>query len=239
MPTNFAKYLSLQEEYPELFVNPTGEAVIEVISDPAQIKKGEKNIKNQLSQEGKPKNWGNIGVLVDDPWFFVIRDLVRFPDGNLGRYIRVVNRKGLRGGTNVVILPTYKGKVLLIEQFRHSLRDWAWELPRGFGESGISAKGNVEKELEEEIGEHSLIDLVYLGETYPNSGILGEKVSYYFVEIDDFEAKSLPNTAHVEGISGIKLFSLNEFKRMILENDLQDSFALNAYLMANLKGLLD
>ena len=64
-----------------------------------------------------------------------------------GTYIRILPR---RPESAVAVLPVLNGKILLLRHFRHSLRKWMWEIPRGFGEYGITAAENAEKELREE-----------------------------------------------------------------------------------------
>jgi ADP-ribose pyrophosphatase len=78
--------------------------------------------------------------------------MVEFPDGWVGGYTRLINRKSGEGGTGVVLVCVRGDFVLLIRKFRHERRGWAWEFPRGFGEPGLSALEMARTELREEIG---------------------------------------------------------------------------------------
>lgn len=216
------KYFNLIEQYPRLFHNPEGEGIIRIIDNPDQIRAWQETRKEELASKGKPLEWADIGVLVDDPWFWVIRDLVEFPDGRRIGYIRFVNRKSLEGGVNVVIFPMQGDKVLLLKHFRHDTRQWYWEFPRGFGEPGLTVEENVRKELQEETG---LLPtkLVELGRCLESDG----ETVYYFVE--------LPNQRLVfeygEGIAGCTLLSQSELKQWVKEGKLSDAFSIMAYML--------
>jgi ADP-ribose pyrophosphatase len=66
-----------------------------------------------------------VGVLASDPYATVLREAVRFPDGSLGLY----NRLLVPGG--VVVLPVSRGSIVLIHRFRHGARRFAYEAPAG------------------------------------------------------------------------------------------------------------
>lgn len=135
------KYLTLIKQQPKLFAN-TGElGEIKIITDENRIHAEQKKIRSRLKKEGKPSCWIDIGVLAEDQWFYVLRDLVEFPNGRVGGYVRWINRKSEEGGGfNSVLMCMQGNKVLLIRKFRHEERNWSWEFPRGFGEPGLSAE---------------------------------------------------------------------------------------------------
>ena len=54
--------------------------------------------------------------------------------------------------TGVAVLPLYKGKIGLIHIYRHAVGQFAWEVPRGFVESGETHLGSAVRELYEETG---------------------------------------------------------------------------------------
>ena len=147
------KYFQLMQEHPELFRNPNEEGVIKIIIDRERILQEQATIRKSLQAEGNPECWIDIGVLAEDSWSLIIRDLVEFPDGHVAGYVRWLNRRSQEGGSfNVVLMCVRGDQVLLIRKFDHDARDFGWEFPRGFGELGLSAEENARKELEEEIG---------------------------------------------------------------------------------------
>lgn len=75
-------------------------------------------------------------------------DHVAFANGE-GRYVRFE----WKAPYGVVVLPrTVSGDVLLIRTFRHETRSWNWEVPKGFGEQGLTPEQCALKELREETG---------------------------------------------------------------------------------------
>lgn len=55
-------------------------------------------------------------------------------------------------GNSVSVVPVYKGKIILIEQYRHSIDQWVTELPAGGIERGEKAEDAARRELLEETG---------------------------------------------------------------------------------------
>jgi len=147
------KYFQLMQEHPELFRNPDEEGVIKIITDRERILQELAIIRANLQAEGNPECWIDIAVLAEDSWSLIVRDLVEFPDGHVGGYVRWLNRRSQEGGSfNVVLMRMRDDQVLLIRRFDHDTRDFGWKIPRGFGEVGLTAEENARKELEEEIG---------------------------------------------------------------------------------------
>ena len=228
---SLSKYFELLKTHPELFDNPSGPNRLEIITDPLRIHAEQAKLRQELKEKGQPSTWIDVGVLVDDPWILVVRDLVKFPDGRVGGYLRTINRKSLEGGFNVIIFPMQSGKALLLNHFRHELRDWTWEFPRGFGEPGLSAEENAIKEVVEEIGIHP-VSLTRIGSE--REGANGGTV-YFFAELPPDE-KIVTDTT--EGISHYSLVSLAELEAWISDGTLKDMFSVKAYALAMIKGLL-
>lgn len=76
-------------------------------------------------------------------------DRVRFPGGSEGTYVRSV----WNCSYGVCLIPiTPSGEIVLVRNFRHALRDWTWEVMKGFGIEELSAQVCAAKELQEEAG---------------------------------------------------------------------------------------
>ena len=216
------KYFRLMKEHPQLFVNPDGEGIVRIISDPEKIKVLQAEKKKEYKESGKKPEWIDIGVLSEDSWFWVVRDLVEFPDGKIGGYLRIINRKSLEGGTNVVMFPVLGDKVVLLRRFGHDERDWIWEIPHGFGEPGLSAEECARKELQEETG---LIakNLIEIGRMEGPDGV----TAYYYAEMISGELK--PQLG--EAISKCELLSLPEFEEWLFSGKITNWFTVKSYLM--------
>lgn len=83
------EYFAWVEKYPALFVNPTG-AGFTILLDEGNIQKTEKQVAQLLEANGLPTEWAQVGVTCQDPYLTVLRDAVRFPDGELRTYSRLV-----------------------------------------------------------------------------------------------------------------------------------------------------
>ena len=118
------KYLTLIKENPDMFRNSGDIGEIKIITDEKRILAEQKKIRAKLKKEGKPSCWIDIGVLAEDEWDYIVRDLVEFPDGRIGGFRRDLNRKNLESGTGVVIMPVQGNRVLLLKHYRHETRNW-------------------------------------------------------------------------------------------------------------------
>ncbi len=224
------KYQEMIKSNPIIFSND--KALLKIITDEETIKKWEAERKSQLADSSLPEEWGEIGVLYEDPYIILLRDLVEFPSGDLGSYFRIINSADLSGGQAAVVLPLIGSKVLLLRQFRHATRKWHWEVPRGFGEPHTSAENNAKKEILEEInGEIS--ELVNLGPYNSNTGIEGANVLLFFAKL-----KSAGDTNQDEGIESYQLVDIDKIETMIRDAEITDGFTIAAFTRARLRGLI-
>lgn len=217
-------YLLLVRKMPGLFRN-TGEAgEIRIITDKRRILREQKRIRMELEKEGKPLHWIDIGILAEDQWFYILRDLVEFPDGRVGGYVRWINRKSTEGGGFNSVLMCVQGKqILMIRKFRHEERDWRWEFPRGFGEPGLSAEQNARTELLEEIGV-SNAELTCLTRVREGKG----GTAVFLVEIPKSEKIVL---GIGEGLSKYRWVKKAKLDRLVKQGQLSDWFSLWAYVL--------
>jgi ADP-ribose pyrophosphatase len=101
-------------------------------------------------------------------WLRLYVDRVRFPNGDEGRYNRVVTGKGFGG---VGILPlSVQGRIALVNIFRYPIGQSEWELPRGMIGEENNAEDDARRELYEETGlAAEQLDLI--GTFFPNTGV--------------------------------------------------------------------
>lgn len=224
------KYIELLKLHPELLNNDN--ALLEIITEAKTIKTWVANRKKELVKQGLPIKWGEIGVVYEDPYIIIVRDLVKFPSGKLGSYFRLINSADLRGGQASVVLPIVDNKILLMKQFRHSTRKWHWEVPRGFGEPNITAMENAKKELLEEI-EGEITKLICLGPYNSNTGIEGVTAQLFYAKLE-----TVGNTNQDEGIVSYELFVVKQVEEMIRDAEITDGFTIAAFTRARLRGLI-
>lgn len=200
------EYISLMKEQPELF------AYSEQIPIETDIEKIRRFIK---------ENNCKIGVLYHSGYNMLVTDLIKDGKGGYYVYERIIpSKKGA-----VVAAASYKGKLVLLKQYRHALRDYQLAFVRGFGENGISPQENAAKEISEELGVEA-VSCKYLGDISPDSGLTGCIASVFFCEID-----KKPVNMECEGIKEIFLLSVEELEKLISDGKITDGFTLAAYAL--------
>lgn len=215
-------YLALLQKYPHLLNNADGQ--LEIIADREALYEKQDQLYMEADQSGLPRAWYDLGIVAQDQWVLVLRDLVRFPDGTYGRYLRKINRNSQLelSGKDVVVLLTVDGSILLMKHYRHDDRHWHWECPRGFGEAGLSAAENALKEIAEETG-LSVIELHQLNND-------NEPMIY-------FSAKCTGNCLNTDGTEAIGEYLLADDARlneMLLNGQLDDLYTIRAVVLAKL-----
>lgn len=200
------EYFALMEEKPELFAPSS---VYPIVTDREIIKRYE-------AESGK-----KIGVIYKSRFNTLVVDLIDGENG-LFPYERVIPTASGRG---VVCVPVLDGKLLLLNQYRHSIRSMQFCFPRGFGENGLSSAENAKKELREETGADAL-ECIRLGEVSPDSGLIGTRCDVYLLPISDFDA-----SLSTEGIREMKLCTLEELEKKIAAGEIDDGFSLSAFAL--------
>lgn len=132
--------------------------------------------------------WSRVGILYSDPYIYVLRDAVIFPDGSYGIFKRVVLKSFIEGRVPVAILPmTARDEVVLIKTWRHATQNWELEIPRGACEEFETSEQAAKRELGEETG--MLAEKIhFLGEMCPDSGILNYNVQVYHAQVAAYGA---------------------------------------------------
>lgn len=199
------EYEELRAERPVLFENPPG-APMEILRE-------------------YPSDDGPYGVRYQDPYVTLLRDPVRFPDGRVGGYFRVMHTAGEGGAA---ILPVHRQRIILVRHFRHATRRWHWEIPRGFAEPGESAERTARRELEEEIGV-TAGDMRPLGRVHIDSGLSGSSTALYWARLDDPPSLGIEDK---EGIDRIIALTADEYGSLQREGEITDSFTMAAILNA-------
>lgn len=224
-------YLKLQMFFPELFDNQEGQ--LEIITDLDEIEAYMEKRRQELAAKNFPLHWADIGVLADDRFLLVIRDLVRFPNGTTGGYIRVLDRGQLVGGSCVAVLPVYQEKIIMLRQYHHGVRRWCQNIPRGFAHKGhapdLRARGIIAQEIQGTVSK-----LTPIGIMHPDEGIMRSVAHLFVAEISEFQGECQDNKQPIL----TSLMSVKEFERGITNKDISDSFTLSAYTKAKLHGLI-
>jgi ADP-ribose pyrophosphatase len=224
------EYFSLVSSHSKLFNN--NEALLKIVLDQKTIAEWESKKEAELMQKGLPLEWAKLGIILDDPYNIIVRDLVQFPNGDMRGYGRSIATATLNGGRGVVVLPEYQGKILLLHQYRHPTRHWHYEVPRGYGEPNTPADANALKEIEEETG-GTVENLVSLGDFYNNTGYEAASVALFYAKLSSVGTPEIN-----EGIESFVWLTVPELEEWIANEKITDGFTIAAYTKAKLKGLL-
>lgn len=225
------KYKIMIKDKPDLFKNK--DTLFQILLSEQDICSWQPDRRKKLAENNNPKEWADIGVVFDDPFIVILRDLVEFADGSRNGYIRLYNRAYLEGGAaGVVMLPEMDGKLLLMHQFRHATRSWHWEIPRGFGEPGVQAEDQARAEIEEEIG-GEIGEMTNLGLYFNNTGLEGNPIYLFLVKM-----KSVGEPQLKFGVDKFTWVSISEIEEMIASAEITDGFTIAAYTRAKLRKLI-
>lgn len=224
------RYEAIRMRWPEIFANPP-DAAFEIVIDRERVERAEHDQEALLAGEGMPGRWSHTGVICEDKYIIFVRDAVRRLDGTLGTYDRILPASGSAG---VVVLPIIENHIVLVRHFRHATRQWHLEVPRGFGELGVSSRQQAKAELYEEIG--AKVDdnrLLEIGPFHSNTGIASDCVEMFVAMIE-----KVGRPQDEEGISDLRKCSPGEVAELISASEITDSFTIGAFTRAWLKGLL-
>ena len=160
-----------------------------------------------------------------NPWIKLYFDQVRFPNGQLGYYNRIVESEGKSG---VAVLPI-KGELIgLLRQFRYPIGKEVWEIPRGFGECE-NPQEDALRELKEETGiEIEPERLIYLSVIHPNSGILASSVHLFAALCD--QAQQTASQEDTEATE-FRWVPLEKVLSLIEIGEITDPFTMSTILL--------
>jgi ADP-ribose pyrophosphatase len=219
------RYFRIMRERPELFDN-SNSGGIEVLTERDEIRAAQDSARSMRISRGMDVSDLRVGVLASDPYMLILRDAVRFVDGSLGLYNRIVEIP------SIAVLPLLDGRPVLIKIFRHGLRNWTWEFPRGGRDPSEAAEACVHRELREEIGAN-IRHLIPLGGFTPGGSSLTIRADLFAAHID-----GIGQPDHTDNISEIRAVEVAECEAMIRASQIIDGFSLAIFLRARLAGIV-
>jgi ADP-ribose pyrophosphatase len=205
-----AAYNEFRAARPELFVNPP-DAAFEIVFDPAL------------------QRTAGAGLIYSDPYIVLLRDAVRFRNGTVAPYIRMIPAAGHGGAA---VLPVIGGNVVLVLHERHATRRRHWEIPRGFAAAGEPPEETARREIAEEIGIPEP-EIIAIGSVHPDTGATNVHTRLYLARIT-----GVGRVEEGEGIDTLKHVTPGELDAMLRTEQITDSFTLAAILLARARGLI-
>ena len=210
MTATIERYQLLLRERPEEF-KQSEKGLIHIVTDVDIMEKW---------QDEHPEK--SIGVVYESKFHLMVVDLIDGGGGNYYTYERILEQNA---GAAVVLPITPDGKIVLLRQFRHAMREEQLGLPRGFGTARMSAEENARKEAGEEIGADDEKP-IELGTVIANSGLSGVRVKVFLFRVHDYRT-----VYGKEGIVEAKAYSEEEFKSLVREGKINDGFTLSAWTL--------
>ena len=128
---------------------------------------------------------------------------------------------------SVVIVPHLSdGRLILVRQYRHAVKESLWELVAGGMEPGETPRQSARRELLEETGFHARV-IKPLVEFYPSPGILSEKM--HLMEAWDLTPSKGQPDADERIETGF--FTITKIVKMIKSNEIRDGKTLVGILL--------
>lgn len=223
-----ARYFELLQKHPELKrtgeLNDYTKGAYQIVYEPKEIQEiqglvyqrlFEKTRSHQIACQGS-----RIGVVFEDPFWFIVRDAVISPQGFKHTYNRLIWKSQLNGTVGAAVmplikLPTGELKVSLVLNYRHALQSFEFELPRGGSKPGENPEETATRELKEETGYH-VEKPRFLGAFPPDSGVMASIVPVFLGKVSLEETAKQEKT---EAIKGKYLFSIEEVRKALLSQD--------------------
>lgn len=215
------------------YLGRSSDGEIEILVDEDSIATA---LKVRAERVGGSVERSSIGIVFQDEYVTLVRDAVRFPNGSLGTYLRVVEQAALDIGENgVVLLPIWDGCIVLRRVFRHATRQWEIEAPRGMIDQGEDRLQAAERELDEELGVGAET-LIPLGVITANSGLLLGVTAVYAVTLASDDIQDRPDEP--EALGEILRIPFAQIFATVQAGEIRDAHTLSAITMAMAAGLL-
>lgn len=148
--------------------------------------------------------------------FSVDIESLRFPDGT-EHDVEIV-----RHSRSVVVIPTQDdGRVVLIRQYRHSVRQFLWEMPAGSLDPGESPEAGAARECEEEIG-LAPGRLERLGGLFPTPGYCDEEMIFFRASDLHAPAPDSPHKADEDEYIEVQPVTIADARLMAARGDIVD-----------------
>jgi len=159
----------------------------------------------------------------------LIEEQVALPNGH-----NIMHTTISHPGAAVILPIDHDGRIIMVNQFRPSLKKWLIELPAGTLEKDEPIEACALRELEEETG-YSAQQLLSLGQVTPMAGFCDE-IQHLFV------AKQLTRTQRYscdeDEVIEVKAFAISELESMIIHGDITDAKTIACLSKAKLCGYL-
>jgi len=263
------RYFELLERYPKLKregdLNDHTKGAYEIIYDRGGILATRKEVYDRLYKKAKLQgltdqqadematSFSRPGVVFEDQFWLVLRDVVVSPQGHRHTYNRHLKKSDLEGNGNggaaalPIIVENGVKKIVLQLAFRHATNSWEMEIPRGNSNANETPMATAQREVEEETG-YETSNVVSLGSIAPDTGLTASIIPVFLGTVtlekrtkhDKTEAiKAKYAFTLAEIMTGLKRGYMEvEVNKKITQVPMRDPFLTYAVLMAQCDGHL-
>jgi 8-oxo-dGTP pyrophosphatase MutT (NUDIX family) len=157
-----------------------------------------------------------------NPWMRLREDDILRSNGQRGIY-GVVEKE-----ESAIILPIEGGRIWIVEQFRYTIQERAWELPQGGWEMAVDNPEELARgELREELGLEAAT-MTCLGSTWIAYGFTRQKMHVFLAAgLKQVEREPDPE----EHDLCVRSVLVSEFEQMMLDGVVRDGCTLAAWAL--------
>ena len=170
--------------------------------------------------------------LFKEPWLTVRKDKCEMPDGTIipsfyvNEYPEWVNAFAL----------TKEGKVVMVKQYRHGIKEISTELPGGVAEENESMEEAIRREMKEETG-YEFDEVSFLGKICANPSTTNNYMHMFLAK--GGRKVTEPKLDEAEDLE-VLLLEVEEVKELVRNNQMHQSLHVNCIFYALRKlGQLD
>jgi 8-oxo-dGTP pyrophosphatase MutT (NUDIX family) len=158
----------------------------------------------------------------ESPWYRIRQDDILLPDGTKGVY-NVVEMNA-----SAFVVPVLEdGRIVLIRNYRHTLKQWVWEIPAGSIREDQNPEEAAQAELLEEAGGIAK-ELIFMQKASTMNGI-GEQYAYFFLAKGvQLQSQAQEKTEFIN----VYLMPADEVYRLVFAGEMNDAVSMTALLLA-------
>jgi len=180
--------------------------------------------KNTNKKDKKILKTLSAKIVYQNPWFYVQKEKVRYPDGKKGNYFILKRPEDF-----VVIVAKVNNQTLLVEQYRQVLKAKSWELPMGALVKGEDSLKGAQREFLEETG-YKASKWKNMGSFFVGPGLTDQK-GHVFLAEDIREAKESVSGEPGEIISALRWLNFEKVENLIRAGRINDGPSITAFFL--------